>query len=85
LGLLEHFWRAGGDNKIDYNSVPLMISERSYWLACRAEVTVLRKQGLSWPKVARAFNARALPLPKPGKGKRSGPKLRALMEQDFAL
>jgi hypothetical protein len=57
-----------------------MLSERAYKLACRAEVTSLRKEGLSWPKVAKSFNDRSLPLPKPGRGKWSGPKLQALLE-----
>jgi hypothetical protein len=78
--VLACFQRVSGDSEIDYDSVPNMLSERAYKLACRAEVRSLRKEGLSWPKIAKSFNQRSLPLPKPGRGKWSGPRLRALLE-----
>jgi hypothetical protein len=86
LGLsavLEHFRRVSGDEGFSYASVPLLLSDRGYKLASRAEAVILRDEGMSWPKIAKEFNQRSLPAP--DKGKWTGPKLRALVEAEYIL
>jgi hypothetical protein len=78
--VLEHFQRVSGEGEFGYANIPLLLSENGYKLACCAEIKLLLGEGFSWPKVAKVLNARAVPRPRPGKGKWTGPKVKALLE-----
>jgi hypothetical protein len=79
--VLEHFQRVSGEGDFGYAHIPLLLSENGYKLACCAEIKRLLGEGLSWLKIAKVFNARALPRPRPDKGKWTGPKVKALMDR----
>jgi hypothetical protein len=78
--VLEHFQRVSGEGEFGYANIPLLLSENGYKLACCAEIKRLLGEGFSWPKVAKVLNARTVPRPRPGRGKWTGPKVKALMD-----
>jgi hypothetical protein len=80
--ILEHFQRTSHYEDWTYAVLGNLLPPGSYRLACRAEAMILHEeQGLSWTAIAKVFNARGLPRPRPDKGKWTGPKVKALLDR----
>ena len=58
-----------------------LLSVEANGLACGATARSLSRQGVSWSAVAKEFNRRPVPSPPPGKGRWTGPKLQALVDE----
>lgn len=79
--ILEHLQRTSSHEGFTYAGIAALLSEEGYKLACCAEARRMSREGMSWRAVAKEFNRRAVPLPAPAKGKWTGPKLEALMQE----